>query len=151
MLDNYVAIEREAVSAPSVLPEYVSFKSKIEKLMTPARELLLSAYDSFEESFGFPNECLPKQFRSKREPGRSFKELSEMVNGKEAKHRQTPAFVPSEDGKASRLERYVAEEYRLSGDDREFEFIEDDDRLERAQRNFIKGLIRAGEIDAEEL
>lgn len=142
----------DLASVPAELPEYVSFRSRIEELQTPAKFLLLAAYNDFQESFGLPNECLPKQYRANSAAGgRSFAELDRMVKGTNGKKRKISAFKPSNDGQASRLEQYVAEEYRLSGDEREFEFIEDSDRLERAQRNFLRGLIRAGAVDSDDL
>lgn len=145
-------VESEVQNGSGYVYPDLNFREQIEALQTPAKFLLLAAYNDFQESFGLPNDCLPKQYRANAAAGgRSFAELDRMVKGTNGKKRKISMFKPSNDGQASRLEQYVAEEYRLSGDEREFEFIEDSDRLERAQRNFIKGLIRAGEIEAEDL
>ena len=152
MFETSAVVDSEVQNSADVVYPDLNFREQIEALQTPARTLLLAAYDDFAEAFGFDNDCLPREFRAKPEVGgRSFAELERMVKGTNSKRRTIPQFKPSTDGKASRLEQYVAEEYRLSGDDREFQFLENEDRLERAQRNFIKGLIRAGEIEAEDL
>ena len=161
---NEVIAREVAESHVAELPVYVSMRDRIAALQTPAKTLLTGLLNDFEEAFGLPNELLPKEYRNGKsgDDMRSVKELERMMRGT-VRHRQTPQFVPSTDGKASRLEQYVAEQYRTSitaeeadlvfeADPlREFEFIEDSDRLERAQRNFLKGLIRAGAVDADDL
>lgn len=138
-----------------------TLRERIASCSPNAARLLGGLYDAFEEAIVVPNHMLKQEYRDTRNNsarGRSLRKLSAMMNGEffdDTDFGDEIADPNSEIGKfchkqlINNADAYADQECTMSNEIA-LEFIENEERLERAQRNFCKKLIELGVLEAEE-
>lgn len=135
---------------------------RIEQCSPNARMLLSGLYEAFEAAIEIPNHMLRREFRDTRNKsarGRSLRWLRAQMEGEfyddtdfgdeVEPHAEVSRFdhSPTELETEIQVQMYEAQPCNLKENDIPVEFIVNEERLERAQRNFCKKLIAMGILE----